>query len=97
MQRVSVFIVFCFQCLHVVGEQAECQGNSPSVRFVNPVHDTAVEIEAHGKLGTEIHMCNVHEKLELIIYLNSNIIYRNKASPGAVIDRTDWSLFFGGL
>jgi hypothetical protein len=83
MQLVSIFIFFCFQCL-VVGEPAECQGKYQSVKFVKPLHDSAVSIEAQGKLWTEILVCGIDDGLELIIYLNSNIIYRDKASVGKV-------------
>jgi hypothetical protein len=81
------FTFICIQLLvlEVMGLQPECEGNSQSVKFVKPVHDTAVSIEDHGKLATEIRLCGFDDRLELIIYLNSNIIYREKASADAVI------------
>jgi hypothetical protein len=60
----------------------------PSVVFLSPVPDTTISVEHSQKLSIELLICGLgNGKMkdhEIIIYLNSNIVYREKISSGMV-------------
>ena len=92
------FFLICAVCVIFpqlsVGQQSPCLGASslPSVAFLSPLHDTTISVKTSGELATEVLICGLDDRQmsvrQLIVYLNSNIVHKERVSIGVVRTNT---------
>ena len=81
-------LLLCLVATPILGQDETCQDSLeyPTIVFLRPLHDTSISIVAGGKVETKLLICGLSEQNanEIILYLNSNIVHREKASHGVV-------------
>ena len=86
MQLIINFLLTSLLSATVFGQHETCQNgpNVPSITFLSPQQDTTISVPASGSIETRLLVCGVENggqgASEIIVYLNSNIVHRERTS-----------------